>query len=363
MTQRPGLKLTPGADLRLRGQLLARVQAANLLKLSEPDMARMIREIESDPLFRKLVHPPEPGWKVLRFSPHPRTRFSSGFYELDEGALAAKAPPDVARLLEESRGLRAKIKKLGAEAFERYFLRAEEAASPAEISRELGLEEEDVRRIQDFLLSFSVHAEFFAPSAKAGPSRRVVRLARVELTPEGEAALEFLSPHLARGRYDIHYERLEALTRLPSLGKEEKRRLRALVRRLELVNWRQNALHRVLDLLCYTQRQFFATRDTLRRQLMTQRQMARRLSVAPSTVSRAIQGRSLVLPWGEEVLLEDLFCSRKTLCLDALDALEAGDPDFARKTDEQLQELLRRDIGLAVPRRTVNTYRRQIVAK
>jgi hypothetical protein len=361
--EKPRLSLSPQAGMRLKGQLLARVQAVQLLKLAEPDVAKLIKEIETDPLFTQMLYPSSREWKVLKFQPHPRTRLSPAFYEVDERVTSADTPADVVALLDERKGVLELIHKIGRENFEKHFLRAEEVFTPESLAEALGITPAEVKRIQDFLLAFSVRAEFFDPSTAPGgqpsaPGRRVTRLARLGLSEEGEVTFDLLSPHLARGRYDIHYERLQNLSGREDLTPERRRHLRAFIRRLELINWRQNTLFRIVDLLCHAQRRYMADRDTLKRVPFTQRQMAKKLSVAPSTVNRAIQDRSLVLPWGEELLLEDVFCSRKNLCVEALETLEVQDKDFARRSDRELQDILKDAFGHAVPRRTLNTYRR-----
>lgn len=365
---RPALRISPRPDLRLRATLLARVQTVQLLKMNEPQIAELIRQIESDPFFQKLLYPEKPDWKVIRFQPHPRTRLTQSFYEVNERSMAADAPADVVGLLDKNRDVLAAIQRMGREKFERHFLRADENTSPEEMALDCGLAPMEIKRVQDFILAFSVQSEFFDPFAsaaagaakKSAPGTRVVRIARLEVRPDGEIGFELASPHLARGRYDIQYDRFQALAQGGQLKPRERRHLKALIRRLELINWRQNALFRILDLVCHTQRLYFKTRDTLQKRPVTQRQVAKRLSVAPSTVNRAIQGRSVVMPWGEEALVEDLFCSRKDLCLDALDAIESGDAAFAQKTDVELQRQLQKSLGLQVPRRTINTYRRAL---
>jgi DNA-directed RNA polymerase specialized sigma54-like protein len=365
--EKPRLRAALTTDLRLKAQLMARVQTVQLLRLGETQIAELIREIESDPFFQRLLRPGNRDWKIIRFQPHPRTRLSDSFYEPDERTTPAGAPSDLADLLNERREVLDLIRRVGREKFETHFLRAEEALSPEELAQTLGLAPPEVKRIQDFLLAFSVRAEFFDASGRTGtdPSlhRRVVRLARLGMDADGEARFDLLSPHLARGRYDIRYDRLQAVSDGSELTPEEKRHLKAFVRRLELVNWRQNTLFRIMDLLCHHQRGWLAVRDALKRAPMTQRQMARKLAVAPSTVNRAIQDRSLVLPWGEEILLEELFCSRKNLCVDALEHLEEGDPAFSRMADRELQEKLKSIVGVSVPRRTLNTYRRTAAAR
>lgn len=359
---RPESRLVQRTDLRARAQLLARVQTVQLLRLGETQIAELIKEIEEDPLFLRMLRPESRDWKVLKFQPHPRTRLSTSFYEMTDQPAPAGAPSDIAALIEERKGVLELIHKIGQDAFERHFLRAEEALTVGALAETLGISPAEVKRIQDFLLAYSVRAEFFEPSARSGGDptqhRRVVRLARLGLGEDGEAHFDLLSPHLARGRYEIQYEKLEGLAQGDALSPEQKRHLRAFVRRLELVNWRQNTLFRIVDLLCHQQRGFLAKRDTLKRLPITQRQMARKLSVAPSTVNRAIQDRSLVLPWGEEALLEEMFCSRKNLCVEALESLSVDDKGFARLADHELQGRLKEMLGVAVPRRTLNTYRR-----
>lgn len=359
--ERPGLRLTHKTDLRLKAQLLARVQTVQLLQMGEPEIAGLIRDIEADPLFQRLLYPSKQEWKILKFQPHPRTSLSGSFYEMDERTLPAGAPADVSGLLDERRDVLELIRRIGREVFEKHFLRAEESISPAALAETLGISPADVKRIQDFLMAFSVRAEFFDPSVhsvgNASAHRRVVRLARLGLA-DGEVHFDLISPHLARGRYDIHYDRLQALASGGEMTPEQKRHLKAFVRRLELVNWRQNTLFRIVDLLCHQQRGYLSSRDSLKRSPMTQRRMARKLAVAPSTVNRAIQDRSLVMPWGEEVLLEDIFCSRKDLCVEALEHLEIEEKTFASMADHQLQEKLEALVGVKVPRRTLNTYRR-----
>jgi DNA-binding XRE family transcriptional regulator len=251
---------------------------------------------------------------------------------------------------------------LGQEKFETHFLRAEKDIDRAEMAQSLGLTEPEIQKVRDFLLTYSIQSEFFDPSTKGAgvPGKHVVRLTRLSLDAAGEPVFEFSSPLLARGRYEIQYERLQGLLKGDQLSPHERRHMKSFVRRLEFINWRQNTLYRILDFVCHAQRFYLATQDISKKTPITQRQLAKRLAVAASTVNRGIQGRSLVLPWGEEVLLEDMFCSRKHLCQGVLETLEEEDPDFEKRTDKDLQEELRRRLGVPVPRRTVNSYRRSL---
>ena len=361
----PKLSLAQRVDVRLRATLLARLQTVQLLKMAEPEIAELIRQVESDPLFSRMLYPGEPGWKILRFQPHPRTILSPSFYEMKEDTLPSGASAEAATVMSDRRDVLDIIRRVGQANFEKYFLKAETEMAKPEMAKTLGVSEAEVQKIRDFLLAYSVQAEFFDPSARqeGRPGERVVRLARLSLDANGEPVFEFRSPLLARGRYDIQYDRLQSLLQTTDLTPQQRRHMRAFVRRLELINWRQNTLYRILDFLCHSQRHFLASRDALKKVALTQRQLAKRLAVAPSTINRAIQGRSLVMPWGQEVLLEEIFCSRKALCVDALGALEADDVQFDRRTDMEIQRLLQDRLGFPVPRRTVNSYRRVLASQ
>lgn len=354
----PRLSALQKVGVRQRATLLARLQTVQLLQMSERDIAELVKQVEADPLFQKLLYAPTPSWKVLRFQPHPRTRLAGSFYEMNEETLPSGARPEAGVVLSEGREALALIRKIGQENFERYFLKADTDMDRPALAAALGLNEPDIQKIRDFMLSYSIQAEFFDAPPRGPGAQRVVRLATLALNAAGEPEFEFRSPLLARGRYDIQYERLQSLLKGPQLAPQERRHLRAFVRRLELINWRQNTLYRILDFLCHAQRRFLASREPTHKSPLTQRSLARHLAVAPSTINRAIQGRSVVLPWREEVLLEDLFCTRKSLCVDVLESLAAEDADFAGRTDEQLQARLKERLGLPVPRRTVNSYRR-----
>jgi hypothetical protein len=360
--RRPHLSVKPQMELRAHGALLARLQTVHLLKMSEREIAELIREAETDPVFEKLLYPKDAQWKVIRFQPNPRTTLSPSFFELNDETLSEGARPEAAQVISEGREALSLIQRMGQEKFEVHFLRADKEIDRADMALAVGLSEPEIQKVRDFLLTYSIQSEFFDPSTKGtgAPGKHVVRLTRVSLDAGGEPVFEFSSPLLARGRYDIQYERLHGLLKGDQLSPHERRHMKSFVRRLEFINWRQNTLYRILDFVCQAQKFYLATQDIAKKTPITQRQLAKRLAVAASTVNRAIQGRSLVLPWGEEVLLEDMFCSRKRLCLGVLETLEEEDPLFEKKTDSDLQSELVARLGFSVPRRTVNSYRRAL---
>jgi hypothetical protein len=209
--RQPRLSTLQKVSAQQRATLLARLQTVQLLQMSEREISELVKQVEADPLFQKLLYAPTPSWKVLRFQPHPRTRLAGSFYEMNEETLPAGARPEAGVVLAEGREALALIRKIGQESFEKYFLRAETELDRAALAQSLSVAEPDIQKIRDFMLSYSIQAEFFDAPTKPSTAQRVVRLARLALNAAGEPEFEFRSPLLARGRYDIQYERLQSL--------------------------------------------------------------------------------------------------------------------------------------------------------
>ena len=88
------------------------------------------------------------------------------------------------------------------------------------------------------------------------------------------------------------------------------------------------------------------------------RQLAHRLDLAPSTVSRAISGRSVQLPWGKEVPLIALLPGRRRVLREILsDWIASAGP---HETDAVLADRLRSERGIKISRRTVNAVRNEL---
>ncbi len=229
-----------------------------------------------------------------------------------------------------------------------------------EIAERCGLPEEKTRKIFDFLLRFSVQAEFFHPSSlPLAPEARPLCLGRVEGDMSAGFVLSFFSPHLARGRYRIDYDTWEHLSSQKMLSAEERRRAAVLLRQVEMLNMRSDNFHRVLQEVLEVERAYLGSGKGERKRTLSLRETSRRLGVSSSTVCRLVAGRSVVLPWGEEVLLSRLFPQKKEVLREILEGhaeslSKAGDGDVQRFLWDQYQ--------LRVPRRTVNYWRHRLEA-
>ncbi|MDE2313188.1 MAG: hypothetical protein KGL04_03320 [Elusimicrobia bacterium] len=342
-------------DMKQRPLLMGRMRMAAWLEMPEKEFAREIQNIERNPLFLKLHFGEAQYPGVIRRQRWPRADFSGGFYEINEKVTAGRGERvRVEELLEQGPDLMPKIRKMGQEAFERYFLYAEEALPLEEIARRTGLSMEEIGRINELLLKIGAEAEFAAPEKT--PDRRQSCLARVYIE-EDEPRFEFFSPYWARGLYHIRYDLLERWKESGRLKGAELRKLPRFLKRLETVNLRQSTMFRVLESLSRLQSDFIFSKRPEAKRPISLRMLSRRLDLAPSTVSRAAAGRSVLMPWGEEVQLIELMPGRRRVVRDILSVWIKENP---KQTDSALAERLKLEYGIKIARRTVNAARGQI---
>lgn len=364
MADRPELRV----DQKIQNwQLLqGRLTAAKWLSLSEPEVVKEITEVENDPIFKDLMYGAKDLPPLMHRRRWPASGLTGGFYELNEQlAGGGGGGGDVSDILESREDLIAVIRKIGVEAFERCFLYGTEGKSLEENCRELDLPLAEGRRILDLVLEVGARSEFFRPAAEPGQTgiryHCIAAIDQDKRDPE-HLSFRFMSPHWARGRYVVLYDKLEEWKGKRRLAPEEKRSLRKLLKRVELINMRQDTLFQILSRVTTEQSAYLRSRDATRLRPLSLRELARRIGVAPSTVSRAVANRSVVLPWGEEAPLKGLLTGQRYVLLSILaDWVEKGRVKRG-VTDEELMSRLAKEVGITVSRRTVNEVRRKVVA-
>lgn len=352
---RQNLKLTMRTDQRMA--LLGRLRMAEWIEMPEREFAKEVETLETDHLFKKLCFgtSEEPG--VIRRQRWPAGRFTGSLFEVNERVVAGGERVRVEELLEEGPELMAKIRKMGAEAFERYFLHAVEALPLPEIAKRTGLSMNEIEQIHEFLLKIGAEVEFALPGAgPPAPAASQSCLARLSVKGE-EPEFEFFAPYWARGRYQIRYDLLERWKSGGKLEGPELKRLPHLLKRLETMNLRQNTIYRIMESATKLQADFLKSGKEEAKRPISLRLLARRLDLAPSTVSRALSGRSVLLPWGRQALLIELLPGRRRVLRDILGLWLAGG---CAQTDAALAERLRVERGIRISRRTVNAVRHEL---
>lgn len=338
-------------QMRQELRQILRMEQATLLEMPEEEFQKLIAEIERSPLFQRLYQQE----RVIRRQRFPRTDIASSFYQLKPELVASSSPLDIESLLFDKKHLVEQIKGLGQYKFKRYFLFPESGISEEEIARECDLAVSEVQKINRLIDEFSILNEFYHPSALNSGEVYYIRIASVERSREG-FIIGYFSPFLARGRYSIDYERFEQLK--GGLTEAEIKQARQLLRKVELVNTRKDTLTQILQAVVERQALYLESGEPKALLPFSQKELARKVGLAPSSVSRAIRGKSIDTPWGEEIPLKHFFPRPKGFKKELLRQLLKTEEGLL--TDEAIRAKLERKFGVAISRRSVANLRKEL---
>jgi DNA-directed RNA polymerase specialized sigma54-like protein len=338
-------------QMRQEQRQILRMEQATLLEMPEEEFQKLIAAIEGSPLFQRLYRQD----RVIHRQRLPRTDIASSFYQLKTELVADTSPLDVESLMFDKKHLIEQIQGLGIEKFKRYFLFPESGVSEEEIARECNLAVTEVRKINRLIDELSILSEFYHPSTLISGEVYYTKIASVERDRDG-LTIGYFSPSLARGRYAIDYERFEQIK--GSLTEAEAKQVRQLLRRLELVNTRKDTLTRTLQAVVERQALYLESGDLKALLPLSQKELARKLGLAPSSVSRAIKGKSIDTPWGKEIPLKHLFPRPKSFKKELLRRVIETEKGIT--SDEAIKAKLREKFGIAISRRSVANLRKEL---
>jgi DNA-directed RNA polymerase specialized sigma54-like protein len=347
------LRQTPSLNLQQSPVQIMRLEQAHLLEMSQEEFSRLIAEIEQMPIFQRLFRRD----KIVGYQRFPKTDIASSFYRLREDMIADSGSIDVESLLLNKGHIVSQIQRIGRERFKRYFLFPDEGLSLDEIARACDLEVSEVREINSLISEFSIMSEFYHPSAITPGLIRYVKVASVE-RGGGGFVIGYFSPSLARGRYVVNYERFEKLKVDGVLTETEARKAGQLLRKLELINTRKNTLNLVLQSIIERQALYLESANPKSLLPFSQKELAQRIGLAASSVSRAVRGKSIDTPWGQEIPLKQFFPRTKTLKKGLLKQLLTGENSFP--SDEAIRDELREKFGVNISRRSVAHLRKEL---
>ncbi len=349
------LRMEQTQSLQMRQELkqILRMEQANLLEMPEDEFHRLITGIEQSPLFKKLYQKE----KLIRYQRFPRTDISSSFYQLEEELVADKGSLNIDSLLLNKEHLVRQIQKVGLEKFKRYFLFPQSGMTLEEIARECDLDVSEVRKINSLIDEFSIMSEFYHPSNVTLGGIHYSKVASVEKDGEG-FVIGYFSVTFARGRYSINYERFEEIKAAGAFTATEVKEARQLFKRLELINSRKDILSQILQNIIDKQALYFESGDLRSLLPLSQKELAKKIGVAPSSVSRAIKGKSIDTPWGEEIPLKHFFPRPRRFRRELLRELLETDKEFP--SDEAIRVKLWERFGVAISRRSVANLRKEL---
>jgi len=329
------------------------MEQANLLEMAEDEFHKLIAEIERSPLFKRLYDKD----KLIRHQRFPGTDISSSFYELKEEMVADKVSPDIESFLLNKEHIVHQIQKLGLEKFKRYFLFPESGMTLEEIARECNLEVPEVKKINNLIDKVSIMSEFYHPSSVTSGGIRYSKVASVEKDEKG-FIIGYLSASLARGRYSIDYARFEELKAAGAFTEAGVKEARQLFKKLELINSRKDTLTQILRNIIDKQALYLESGDLKSLLPLSQKELAGKIGLAPSSVSRAIRGKSVDTPRGGEIPLKDFFPRPKRFKKELLRQLLETDKELS--SDEAIRAKLREKFGVAISRRLIASLRKEL---
>jgi len=329
------------------------MEQAKLLEIPEDEFHRLIAEIEQGSLFKRLYQKE----KLIRYQKFPGTHISPSFYKFEEEMVADTGSPDVESLLLNKEYIVRQIQELGVEKFKRYFLFPESGMGSEEIASECGLEVSVVKKINSLIDELSIMSEFYHPSNVTSGAIRYSKVASVEKDKNG-FIIGYFSAFSARGRYVIDYDRLEELKASSVLTEAKVKEARQLFRTLELINSRKDTLNQILRNIVDRQALYLESGNLRSLLPFSQKELAERIGLAPSSVSRAIQGKSIVTPSGQEVPIKHFFPRPKRFRQELLRQLLETDKELS--SDEAIRVKLWEKFGVAISRRSVASLRKEL---
>lgn len=339
-----------------RTVLVGRVKMAQAIKMPEPEWAKLLSEVERDPLFHELVDARAEGKRIIRFKRFARTGLAGQFYNEQDADVAGGSGISPEALLDQKKHLLKLIEKIGQTNFEKYFLYREESETAERIAEICNVTLDEAKQVQDFVVDMGVQAEFHHPSKLQGTEKvRPNVIGRIVSNEDGTFSIAYFSPHLARGLYDIDRDALRRWQKGKKLDRASSARLRKYIGLLELSNLKQGAFWRVIDHLLKAQKTYFETQDITKMAPVSLRKVAAKLEFAPSTLSRVLSAKSVILPWDREVLLLDLMPGQRRVVLEIMDKLRHE--GAANMTDMALSKLIEDKFQVKISRRTVNACR------
>lgn len=325
------------------------------MEMPEEEFNRLTTEVESSPLFKRLYRKE----RLIHYQRYPKTDISPRFYQLDEEIAAGSVGIlDIESLLSNKEDIVRQIQRMGLENFKRYFLYPEPGVSVEELAQGCKLEPPEVEKINSLINEFSVMSEFYHPSTLgSGHGMHYSKVASIERGPEG-FVIGYLSPSYARGKYSVDYERFEELKGNGAFSAVEAKETKQLFKKLELINSRKDTVTRILQGIVEKQALYFESGNGKAILPFSQKELAEKIGLVPSSVSRAINGRSLETPLGEEKALKDFFPRPRTFRKELVKRLLETGEEFS--SDEAIKAKLEQQFGVSISRRSVANLRKEL---
>ncbi|MFN0118805.1 MAG: hypothetical protein ACKVQC_11015 [Elusimicrobiota bacterium] len=362
------LKLNQSVGLAHQHRLAHRVKLANFISLPEVSFHDLVQQVEKDPLFLHYKSSINNN-RIFRYQRYPRTGISTGFLEINEDIVSAPSSGITDQYLSDKKEIIDLCQKIGMDNFKEYFLYNDKDRSLEEISKHCNLSTTGTKKIMELVDKLALDEEFQKSSENPGNSpsshEHYSKIASIEKDHSGEFTVYYNSLRYGRGRYVIDHEKFDSLKNAPNRAQEEIRYLENLIKTMELINTRKSIIYQTIEKIMDRQRPFLLSKDPGQLNSLTQLEMGREMDIHSSSISRAIYGKSIGMPWGEEIPLKFFFVRGPIhkvkaaiyLLIDHEEKLIGEKKLILPYRDDELRNLLKVEYQMGVAVRTVAKYR------
>lgn len=355
-----------GQILSQKGKQIAtlkgRINLGKFMSLPEDDFQKLIKEIEIDPLFKRLATAET---KVIQRKRLPGTSLAKfKTIPLDPAITPSRDTLEVESFLTQEEELISTIKKLGVDRFKKYFLDNVSEMTLEEIAGECDLTVEEVRKVNSFVDRFYLQAESGGLPRDQRPQRIYYStIASVE-REEGGFSIGFFFPEIVEGRYIINLDRLEEMKRAGAFDKSDIKKIKILFDKLRLVNSRETVIYRIVQKIIEVQRDFLESGNSMDLKFLTQASLGKKVGTDASLISRAINRKAVRTPQGREISLKTFFPTKKEIGKELIrQIIVQEETEMQNKiikkpySDGQIQKKLKEDYALSISRRSVSEWR------
>lgn len=329
------------------------MKMAVYLEAQPGDFWKLVRDIEEDPLFKKLHSPERSAYKVIKIIPRRR------FISLDAARAAAPPDSDIEEILSGKEEILEKLKKTGKEKFISFFL--EEGVTEAEIEELTGLSSRQIKKFRKEVVDRIVIKDIFSDIPPAFEKETGAREVAAEIKVSGDKiAVDYA---YEKKRYEIDEGRIEELYKEGYITQKEMEKFFSLLKKFQWINLRFDIVRSVVDEIARVQRKYILSGNSLDIVSFEGKDIAGSLGIDPSWLSRVIKDRFIKVE-NKEIPLRNFLLTKRELAKihgklflkDILDNFKAP----GRLTDERICKILNEKYNLKIARRTVNQWRSEL---
>jgi len=337
---------------------------SNYLEKPWRDFWKMVREVEDSSIFRK-IHSLSGDNRVIKIRPIKK------FIPVPDTLVAKPEVSDVETLLKGQENILYKIREIGRDKFVYYFLEGE--GTDSEVAQVFNIPVEKVRefraKIIDKIQLIDTMADHITVRPTASPSMQVEISA--ELYPlKNEIQIGFAR---YRTRYVVEEFKLMNLHREGKLTFDEIKEFNKLKHKMNCINLRFNLLNQVIETAVAVQTPYLLSNDETDLKVLHIGDVAERLDVDISWISRLIKGKYLKKK-NKLLTLRSLFISERELkkrkgknlmsviLEEEREKLEKGSLSKPF-SDEHIRLILLNRYDYKVTRRTINNWRWELIGE